>query len=113
MDQVASSIYQPLIVLAVIAAILYVAGQVVQARGNAAGGERVLDIAFGVSLLAGVYVVIVLLLAIFDEPDVLYDAVVTILVVSVFFLVLLGVLFGLFEAFFSRAGRSRARGGSD
>ena len=113
MDQASSAIYQPLIFLAVIAAILYVAGQVVRARGNEAGGERVLDIAFGVSLLAGVYVVITLLLAIFDEPDVLYDAVVTILVVGVFFLVLLLVLFALFEAFFSRAKRPRARQRSD
>jgi hypothetical protein len=112
-DQVASSIFQPLIFLAVIAAILYVAGQVVQARGNVEGGERVLDIAFGVSLLAGVYVVIVLLLALFDEPDVIYDAILIILIVAVFFVVLLGALFGLFELLFSRARRPRTRRGSD
>jgi hypothetical protein len=107
-DQVSYSLYQPLVFLAVIAGALYVVGGVVRARGNPAGGERLLDIGFGVALLAGAYVVILLLLAAFDEPDLIYDALVNVLVVVAFFAALLGLLFALFELLLTR-GRGRAR----
>jgi hypothetical protein len=106
--QVASDYFQPLIVLAIIAAIVFVVGRVVSARGNKEGGERIVDLAFGVSLLAGAYVVILLILAALDEPDLIWDALVIILIISVFFLGLLLLLFGVFELLLSR-GPKRAR----
>jgi hypothetical protein len=106
--QVSSSYLQPLLFLAVIAVVLYVSGQVVKGRGNSAGGEKVLDIAFGVALLAGVYIVIMLLLVLFDEPDLVIDALQIILVMAVFFGALLFLLFGVFELILSR-GRRRPR----
>jgi O-antigen/teichoic acid export membrane protein len=112
-DEISYSLFQPVIFVAIIAAILAVSGAVVRARGNESGGERMADLAFGLTLLGGAYVVILLLITIFSEPDVLYDAIVIILVVSVFFLALLGLLFGVFELILSRGGRSRKPRESD
>ncbi len=97
MGQVASAYFQPLIFIAIAAAIVFVVGRAVNARGNHEGGEKFTDVAFGLSLLGGAYVVILFILAALDEPDLIYDAFVIILVIAVFFLALLFVLFGVFE----------------
>ena len=108
LDQMSFSLYQPLLVIAAVAALLAVVGRTIGARGNPEGREKVLDISFAVTLLGGVYVVVLLVLTIFDEPDLVYDAVVVILMFVAFFALVLSVGFVLFELIGSRLGRTRA-----
>jgi len=111
--QISSSLFQPVLILGLLAVVLIVAGQVMRSRGVGERAEKVADIGFGIALLTGVYIVVLLLIALFSEPDLIYDAAVNILIVAVFFLLLLFVLFGLFELILSRGRRRRAPRGSD
>jgi cytochrome bd-type quinol oxidase subunit 2 len=107
MDELSFSLYLPLIFLGLAYLVVLIAAQPVRARGNKELAERMLDISFGLALLAGVYVVVLLLISLVSEPDLIYDMLSIMLVVAVFFAVLLLVLFGLFELVFSRGGRKR------
>jgi len=111
--QISSSLFQPVLILGLVAIVLIVAGQVMRSRGAGERAEKVADIGFGIALLTGVYIVVLLLIALFSEPDLIYDAAVNILIVAVFFLLLLFVLFGVFELILSRGRRRRAPRGSD
>jgi hypothetical protein len=101
------SLFFPLLLAALVYIALFVAAQVVAGRGNEERGETLLDVGFLVALAAGAWTVILLVLAIFDEPDELWDMVTIVLVIGVFFALLLGVLLVLFETIFSRAPRRR------
>lgn len=107
-DQLSYSLFQPLIVIAVVAAILAIAGRVVTGRGNEEGGGKLADLSFGVMMLAGVYVVVLLVLAALDEPDLVYEAFVIILVIAAFFAIVVTLLFVVFELIGSRFNRTRA-----
>lgn len=101
-------LYVPLLLAAAVFAVISIAAQVVRSRGNAASAEKLLDLGFLVALAAGAWTLVLLVLAMFDEPDDLWDMVLVIVVVGAFFAVLLTVLFGIFELIFSRGGRQRA-----
>ena len=107
MDELSFSLYLPLVFLGLGYLVLFLVAQVVRSRGNEAGGERLLDLSFGCALLAGAYVVVLLLISLVSEPDLIYDMLTIMLVIAVFFAVLLGLLFAIFEFFFSRGGRKR------
>jgi hypothetical protein len=107
-DQLSFSLFSPLILFALVVGILAIAGRVVKARGNEEGGDKLADLSFGVSLLAGVYVLVLLVLAALDEPDLVYEAIVVILVIAVFFVLLVSLLFIVFELIGSRFTRTRA-----
>jgi hypothetical protein len=102
------SLFFPLLLAVVAIIALFVAAQVVAARGNEERGETLLDIGFLVTLAAGAWTLILLVLVLFDEPDEIWDMVTIVLVVGVFFALLLGLLFALFEAIFSRGPRRRS-----
>ena len=107
-DQLSFSLFAPLILFALAVGILAIAGRVVKRRGNEEGGEKLADLSFGVSLLAGVYVLVLLVLAALDEPDLVYEAIVIVLVIGAFFALLVSLLFVIFELLGSRFTPTRA-----
>ena len=113
MDELSFSLYLPLLVLGLICLVLFIAAQVTRSREGGALSERLLDVTFGLALLAGAYVIVLLLIALVSEPDVIYDIVAIMLIVGIFFAVLLFLLFGVFELIFSRTGRKQAAPKSD
>ncbi len=101
-------LYFPLILAAVASGVVSAAAGVMAGRGNEAGAERLRDAGFLIVLLGGVWVVVLLLLALFDQPDDLWDMVVITLVIVAFFVILLLALFGL-SLLVGRVGRSASR----
>jgi hypothetical protein len=89
------SLFLPLLLGAIaFGAISAVAG-VMSSRGNEDGAERVRDYGFLLLLAMSVWTVVLLLLAIFDEPDDVWDMVVIGLVIVVFFALLLLAFWGI------------------
>jgi hypothetical protein len=101
-------LYLPLILAGLAYGGAAIVAGVMSSRGNEPGAERVRDGGFVLILLAGVWVVVLLLLALFSEPDELWDMAVITLVIVVFFALLLVVLFGI-SLLVGRLGRGRRR----
>jgi hypothetical protein len=89
------SLYVPLVLAAVAFAGVSIAASIVSSRGNHDGAERVRDIGFLVLLAMGVWTVVLLLMAIFSEPDDIWDMVIIVLVIVVFFAILLLVFWAI------------------
>jgi hypothetical protein len=102
------SLYVPLILAAVAFAVISIAAGIVAARGNHAGAERLRDVGFLVLIGFGAWTVILLLIAIFSEPDDVWDLVIITLVIVVFFALLLVVFFGV-SVLVGAAGQFRTR----
>ena len=107
MAQINSALFGPVYVLGLLTVILVVTGQVLTSRGRGETAEKVADIGFGLALLTGAYVLVLLIIALIGNSALIYDAVTNIVIVALFFLVLLIVLFGLFELLPSRRRRKR------
>jgi cytochrome bd-type quinol oxidase subunit 2 len=107
MAQINSALFAPVYFLALATVILILAGQVLATRGREELAEKLADLGFGLGLLTGAYIVVLLIISLVSEPNLIYDAAVNILIVALFFLILLIVLFGLFELLFSRRGHKR------
>jgi hypothetical protein len=101
------SLFMPLLLAAAIYAVLAIVSGVMRSRSNPEGAEKMLDIGFVVAIAAGAWTLVLLVLAIFDQPDDIWDMVLIVLVVGVFFAVLLSLLFGIFELIFSRGSGRR------
>lgn len=101
-------LYVPLLLAAAIFAIISIASAIVRSRGNEASAEKLLDLGFVVALAAGIWTLVLLVLAIFNQPDDIWDMVLIVVVVGGFFGILLALLFGVFEVIFSRGGRQPA-----
>jgi hypothetical protein len=101
-------LYFPLILAAAAFATCSASAGVMAGRGNESGAERVRDVGFLIVLLGGVWVVVLLLLALIDQPDDIGDMLTITLVIVVFFAILLLVLFGL-SLLAARIGRSRSQ----
>jgi hypothetical protein len=102
------SLFLPLIVAGAIYAIVSATAGVMAGRGNEAGAERLRDYGFLILILSGVWVVILLLLALIDQPDDIGDMLTITIVIVAFFVVLLLVLFGL-SLLVGRLGRGASR----
>jgi len=102
------SLFLPLIIAAAIYAIVSATAGVMAGRGNEAGADRLRDYGFLIVIASGVWVVILLLLALVDQPDDLGDMLVITIVIVAFFAILLLVLFGL-SLLVGRLGRGAAR----
>jgi hypothetical protein len=100
-------LFFPLILAGLAYAVVAIAAGVIASRGNDAGAERLRDGGFVIVLLAGVWVIVLLLLAMFSEPDELWDMVMITLVIVAFFVILLLVLFGI-SLLVGRIGGGRA-----
>lgn len=107
-EVLAWSLYVPLLLAAAVVIVISMASAIVRSRGNEASAERLLDLRFVVSLAAGAWTLVLLVLAIFDQPDDIWDMVLIVVVVGAFFGILLALLFAVFELIFSRGGRQRA-----
>jgi hypothetical protein len=101
------SLYSPLLLALLIYVVLFIAASITRARGNDNGAERILDIGFVVALIAGAWTLVLLIFAILDEPDDIWDMVIIVVIIGVFFAVLLALLFGLFELILTRGSRRR------
>jgi Ca2+/H+ antiporter len=102
------SLFLPLIVAGAIYAIVTIVAGVMSGRGNEAGAERVRDYGFLILILSGVWIVILLLLALIEEPDDIGDMLTITIVIVAFFVILLLVLFGL-SLLVGRLGRGATR----
>jgi hypothetical protein len=89
------SLYVPLVLAAIVFAGLSIAAGIVSARGNHANAERIRDVGFLVLIAMGTWTVVLLLMAIFSEPDDIWDMLIILLVVVAFFAVLLLVFWGI------------------
>jgi hypothetical protein len=105
-DPLPFALYLPLVFLGLGYAVLYVAGRVMVGRGEHEGGDRLLDIAFVLALIAAGYVVVLVIVSLIFRPVRVGEMLLITIILSVFFLVLLFAFFGLFEVLFSRGGRS-------
>jgi Kef-type K+ transport system membrane component KefB len=101
-------LYFPLILAAAAFAICSISAGVMAGRGNESGAERLRDIGFVIVLLGGVWVVVLLVLALISQPDDIGDLLTITLVIVVFFAILLLVLFGL-SLLVGRVGRGTSR----
>ena len=104
-DGNSTAFFLPLLLLGVAYAVVYVVSGVLGSRGDEGGRERALDIAFGVGVLAALYTLILMIVALITLPDLVADLVRIVLVVVAFFGVLLSLLFGLFELIIGYRGK--------
>jgi uncharacterized membrane protein len=102
------SLFLPLLLGAIAYGVISAVAGVIAGRGNEEGAERVRDYAFVLLLAMAVWTVILLLLAIFDEPDEIWDMVTIGLVIAVFFALLLLVFFAI-SLVFGMIGRQTSR----
>jgi hypothetical protein len=87
--------YLPLILAAFAFGASAIVAAVMSSRGNEERAESVRNGGFVLLLLAGAWVIVLLLMSIFSQPDDLWDMVVITFVIVAFFALLLGVLFGI------------------
>ena len=102
------SLFLPLLLAGALYAIIAIVAGRRTSGGNSEGGEKLRDLGFLVALAAAAWTLVLLVMAIFDQPDDVWDMVLIVVVVGVFFAVLLSVLFGIFELIFSRGSRRAA-----
>lgn len=91
------ALYLPVMLLALVWAGLSVAGNVVAGRGNDAGAATMRDLGFGAILLAGLWVVVLAVLAVVQYPVRTSDGLLIIAVAFGFFGLLGTVLLALTE----------------
>lgn len=91
------SLYLPVMLLALVWAGLSIAGNVVEGRGNEAGAATMRDLGFGSMLLAGLWVVVLVVMALVQYPVRTSDGLLILAVVFAFFALLVGVLLVLTE----------------
>lgn len=101
-------LFEPLLLAAVAYAVLFVVSRVLEGRGDPRG-RRLAAVAFGLLLLAGLYVVVLAVIAVVSEYELVGDMLVTTAVIAVFFLVLIVVLLVLAEMGIGGIGRMRRR----
>jgi hypothetical protein len=102
------SLFLVLLFGAIAFGLLTIVAGVMSGRGNEAGAERVRDYGFLLLLAMAAWTVILLLMALFDEPEEVWDMVVITLIIVVFFVVLLVVFFGI-SLLFGALGRLTSR----
>jgi hypothetical protein len=102
------SLFLPLVLAGVAFAALTIAAGVVASRDNHALAEQIRDVGFLVVLAAAAWVVVLVIVSIFSEPEEIWDLVSITLVVVVFFALLLLVFFGL-SLLFGAIGRAFSR----
>ncbi len=101
-------LFEPLLFAAAVYAILFVVSRVLEGRGDRRGATLG-DVAFGLLLLMAAYVVVLAVNALASEYELVWDMLVTTVVITVFFLLLIGLLLVLTEK--ALRGVSRLRGG--
>lgn len=108
-EALSSSLFLPLTLAAILYVALYVTANVLSGRSSPAA-QKMFDAAFVVLLLAAVYTVVLLLIALASEFKLITDAVIITLICVVFFGALLAVLFVVFDLGVGAISRARRRG---
>jgi hypothetical protein len=108
-EGISFGVFQPLLFAAALYTILFVVSRVLEGRDDPRG-ERLADAAFGLLLLMAAYVVVLAVTAVASEYELVWDMIVTTLVISVFFLLLIGLLLVLAEKGVGGLSRLRRRG---
>ena len=102
------SLFLPLLLGAIAYGLISGVAGVMSSRGNEAGAERTRDYGFLLLLAMSAWTVILLLIALFNEPDDVGDMITITIVIVVFFAILLVVFFGL-SLLIGAVGRSMSR----
>jgi hypothetical protein len=89
-------LWQPVVFAALIYAVLYVIGNVLEGRGDPRA-ETVRDLGFGLILLSGAYTVVLLLMALIQKPNLVGDMLLIIAIIVAFFALLVLLLYAVFE----------------
>jgi hypothetical protein len=108
-EGLSSGYFTPLILAGVVYAGLFVAARVLEGREDERS-ETAEDAGFVVMLLSGVYVAILLVVAVASEMDLVWDLVRILVIVVVFFAVLVLLLLLVFERAIGGITRARRRG---
>ena len=101
-------LFQPVFLAALLYALLFVVGRILEGRGDPRA-RKVSDVAFGLLLLTGAYVLVLGVVAIASEYELVWDMLVTTAVITVFFLLLIGLLLVLAERGIGGISRLRRR----
>ena len=108
-EGLSSSYYSPLILLGILYLVLFVASRVLDGRGDQRA-ETAQDAGFVTMLLAGVYVVILTLVALTSEAELMFDMIrIAFIVMASFALFLLALLL-VFDLGIGSISRLRHRG---
>ena len=108
-EGLSSGYYTPLILAGVVYAALFVAARALEGRDDSRS-ETAEDAGFAVMLLSGVYVAILLVVAVSSEMDLVWDLVRILVIVVVFFAALVLLLLLVFERGIGGISRVRRRG---
>jgi small neutral amino acid transporter SnatA (MarC family) len=87
--QLPSAMYTPLVILIVVYAAFNIMAGRARGKENRAQAERFSTWAFAVALVAGLYVLVLLIAAAVSYPNRIYDMLIILVVVGVFFAALL------------------------
>ncbi len=101
--------YTPLVIAGILYLLLRLGASILGARDRERG-EKLEDLAFGVVLLTAAYVVVMVLAALFDKSDLVFDMVKVIAIMLAFFALLLIVMLVVFERGIGGLSRLRRRG---
>ena len=99
-------LWQPLVIAALIYAVLFVVGNILDGRDDPRAGT-VRDIAFGFILLTAAYTVVLTLMAVFQKAELVGDMLLIIAIISVFFALLVALLYAVFELLLPRLRRGQ------
>ena len=91
-----TALWQPLLIVALIYAVLFVAGNIIEGRGDGKTADTVRDIGFGVVLLGALYSAGLIVLSLISKPDLVGDMVLILAIIIVFFGLLVVILYGAF-----------------
>jgi hypothetical protein len=104
-----SAMFTPLVVVLVGYAVLNILAGRARANEDRASADRYSTIAFALVLVSAAYVIVLLLAAVFSYPSRVYDMLIILVVVGVFFAVLLFLFFVISEILPSALRRGRER----
>jgi lysylphosphatidylglycerol synthetase-like protein (DUF2156 family) len=108
-EGLATSYFLPLILAALLYAVLFVAARVLNGRGDPRA-DTAEDAGFALIVLSGVYVAILAVVALASEIDLIWDMVRILAIIVVFFAALILLLLVVFERGIGGISRLRRRG---
>jgi hypothetical protein len=104
-DGLETVLWQPLVIVALVYAALYVIANVVEGRGDGKTAETVRDIGFGLIVLAALYSVGLIVYALIERIDLVGDMLLIIFILVAFFALLVIVLYAVFGLLVPRLRR--------
>jgi hypothetical protein len=106
-DGLDTALWQPLLIVALVYAVLFVAGNVIEGRGDGKTADTMRDLGFGVILLGAVYTVGLVILALISRSDLIGNMLLILAIIIVFFALLVVILYAVFGKLVPSLRRSR------